>query len=451
MAGIRTSAVINVGVATLCALIGAGGLGELIFRGIAMVNSKMILAGALPAAVLALVFDGGLGLIEKGLIERKRNSLRLIAGLALSGTLILIAFFPSGFGKKAERQITIGSKEFTEQIVLSEILAQLVETRTDVSVVRKFGLGGTMVCFSALKSGEIDLYPEYTGTGLTAILNREVVTDPDQVYRIVSETFEETLDLIWLQPFGFNNTYALAMRNDHAEKLNLKTVSDLSKRGSDLVAGFTQEFLERPDGYPGLTKHYHLRFTSEPKGMDPGLMYVALRGGDVDIICAFATDGRIPAFNLRVLEDDKQYFPPYYAAPVVRKESLARVPELGSILNELSGLIDDQKMAEMIASALNLSINEVKCKGCRAEDGQCANLAMECRVYRCTKNTGAKTCAECDDFPCEYLHPYSDQVMKPHNTKVYSLCRIRKVGLEKWAKDEAGSILDKYYYGTWTL
>ncbi|MFC2068389.1 DUF3795 domain-containing protein [Chloroflexota bacterium] len=111
----------------------------------------------------------------------------------------------------------------------------------------------------------------------------------------------------------------------------------------------------------------------------------------------------------------------------------------------------DQKMAEMIASALSLSINEVKCKGCRAEDGQCAHLAMECRVYRCIKNTGAKTCAECDDFPCEYLHPYSDQAMKPHNTKVYSLCRIRKVGLEKWAKDEAGSILDKYYYGTWTL
>ncbi|UCD57023.1 MAG: ABC transporter permease subunit [Candidatus Hydrogenedentota bacterium] len=347
MAGIRTSAVINVGVATLCALIGAGGLGELIFRGIAMVNSQMILAGALPAAILALVFDGVLGLIEKGLTTRKRTSLQLTAGLALSGVLVLTAFVPSGFGKKSEEQIIIGSKEFTEQLILGEIMAQLIESKTDASVVRKFGLGGTMVCFNALRNGEIDLYPEYTGTGLTAILNRKFVTDPDTVYQLVSEEFEENLGLIWLHPFSFNNTYALAMRNDHAEKLNMRKISDLSRRGLDLVPGFTQEFLERPDGYPGLARHYSLEFTSEPKGMDPGLMYIALREGDVDLICAFATDGRIPAFNLRVLEDDRHYFPPYHAAPVVREETLMRVSELGSVLNELAGLIDDQRMAEL--------------------------------------------------------------------------------------------------------
>jgi osmoprotectant transport system permease protein len=347
MAGIRTSTVINVGVATLCALIGAGGLGELIFRGIAMVNSRMILAGALPAALLALGFDGVLGLIEKGLVEKKRGSMRLVIGLVLSGALILVALIPAGIGKKIEKQITIGSKEFTEQIILGEILAQLVESRTDVSVARKFGLGGTMVCFNALKNGEIDLYPEYTGTGLTAILKREVVTDPDEVYRIVSDEFERMYDLIWLQPFGFNNTYALAMRSDQARQLNLTNISDLSGRELDLTPGFTQEFLERPDGYPGLSKRYDLRFAREPRGMDPGLMYVALKEGDVDIICAFATDGRIPAFNLQVLKDDKHYFPPYYAAPLVRKEALARVPELGSVLNELSGLIDDRKMAAM--------------------------------------------------------------------------------------------------------
>ncbi|UCD58489.1 MAG: glycine/betaine ABC transporter substrate-binding protein, partial [Candidatus Hydrogenedentota bacterium] len=213
--------------------------------------------------------------------------------------------------------------------------------------VRKFGLGGTMVCFNALKSGDIDLYPEYTGTGLTAILNREVVSDPDKVYEIVSEEFEKQLNLIWFKPFGFNNTYALAMRNDHAEKLKFRKISDLSARELNLVPGFTQEFLERPDGYPGLVRHYDLRFSREPKGMDPGIMYIALREEDVDIICAFATDGRIPAFNLRVLEDDGYYFPPYHAAPVVRKETLARLPKLGSVLNKLAGLIDDQKMAEL--------------------------------------------------------------------------------------------------------
>jgi osmoprotectant transport system permease protein len=347
MAGIRTSTVINVGVATLCALIGAGGLGELIFRGIAMVNSQMILAGALPAAVLALIFDGVLGLIEKGLVQRKRASFRLIAGLVLSGALVLVAFVPSGFGKKPEERIVIGSKEFTEQIILGELLTQLIESKTDVVVEKKLGLGGTMVCFNALKNGEIDLYPEYTGTGLTAVLNRDVVTDPDEVYRIVSREFEEKFDLVWFKPFGFNNTYALAMREEDARAGGVRKISDLSGRELALVPGFTQEFLERPDGYPGLAEHYNLRFATAPRGMDPGLMYIALREGDVDIICAFATDGRIPAFDLRVLEDDKQYFPPYYAAPVVREETLARVPELPTVLNELEAVITDQKMAEL--------------------------------------------------------------------------------------------------------
>jgi osmoprotectant transport system permease protein len=347
MAGIRTSTVINVGVATLCAFIGAGGLGELIFRGIAMVNSQMILAGAVPAAVLALVFDGVLGLIEKGLTARKHTSPRFVVGLTLSALLVIVAIFPSAFGRRTEKQITIGAKEFTEQIILGEILAQLLEAKTDVSVIRKFGLGGTMVCFNALKNGEIDLYPEYTGTGLTAILNRDVVTDPDQVYQIVSEEFEKEFELLWFRPFGFNNTYALAMRNEHAEEHGLRKISDLSGRELELIPGFTQEFLERPDGFPGLAKHYNLRFTAAPRGMDPGLMYIAVKEGDVDIICAFATDGRIPAFNLRVLEDDQHYFPPYYAAPVVRQETLARVPELGTILNELGAVITDQKMGDM--------------------------------------------------------------------------------------------------------
>lgn len=347
MAGVRTSTVINVGVATLCALIGAGGLGELIFRGIAMVNSQMIIAGALPAALLALVFDGVLGLIEKGLMARKRFSPKLLAGVGFSSLLFLAALIPSEYAKKDARKITIGSKEFTEQIILGEIMAQLIESNTDVSVTRKFGLGGTMVCFNALTNGDIDVYPEYTGTGLTAILARQAISDPKEVFRIVSEEFEREYNLVWLSPFGFNNTYALAMREQHAEKLGIENISDLAAQGQRLRPGFTQEFLERPDGYPGLRRHYGLAFAREPKGMDPGIMYIALRERDVDLICAFATDGRIPAFNLRVLEDDKHYFPPYYAAPLVRGETLARIPELSGVLGKLAGLIDDAKMAEL--------------------------------------------------------------------------------------------------------
>jgi osmoprotectant transport system permease protein len=346
MAGIRTSTVINVGVATLCALIGAGGLGELIFRGIAMVNSRMILAGALPAALLALVFDGALGLIEKGMAERRRSSSKLMLGGVLVCGLLLLAIVP-GFGGKVEKRVSIGSKEFTEQIILAEMMAQLIESHSDITVSRQFGLGGTMVCFSALQNGDIDLYPEYTGTGLTAILKEEVRTDPEEVFQVVSDEFENKFDLAWLQPFGFNNTYALAMREDQAEGLGIQTISDLARKGRDLTAGFTQEFLERPDGYPGLAERYGMQFSRGPRGMDPGLMYAALREGDVDVICAFATDGRIPAFHLRVLEDDLQYFPPYYAAPVVREDDLARAPKLASILNMLAGRISDKEMAEM--------------------------------------------------------------------------------------------------------
>lgn len=249
--------------------------------------------------------------------------------------------------KNSAGKITIGSKNFTEQIILGEMLALLIENRTEIKVERKLNLGGTMICFGALKQGDLDLYPEYTGTGLTAILKLKAITDPDTVRRIVKSEFKKQYDLVWLEPFGFNNTYTLTMRGDHARELGVSRISDLEKHKDTLRGGFTAEFMERPDGYPGLIRHYGFAFAIRPKDFDPGLMYQAVSEGSVDVISAFATDGRIPAYGLKVLEDDKMFFPPYHAAPVVRAATLKKYPQLIGVLNMLAGRIENDKMAIM--------------------------------------------------------------------------------------------------------
>lgn len=243
--------------------------------------------------------------------------------------------------------ITIGSKHFTEQEILGEIMSILIEENTGLKVFRRFNLGGTMICFNALRSGDIDLYAEYTGTGLVNILKQKAIMDPANTYRTVKKAFEKKFDLVWLEPFGFNNTYTLTMRRTQAKSLGIKTISDLAQHKHTLRPGFDAEFLERPDGYRGLIKHYGFEFSEKPKQMDPGLMYKALAEEGVDIIDGFATDGRIPAYELKILVDDKNFFPPYYAAPLIRKEILAKYPQLKALLNRLSGLINNETMSEM--------------------------------------------------------------------------------------------------------
>jgi len=247
--------------------------------------------------------------------------------------------------------IVVGSKNFTEQEILGQIMAQMIEAHSDLTVKRNLALGGTMICFSALKAGDLDLYAEYTGTGLVNILEEKVIADPDQAYDAVSKAFDEQYGLTWLDPFGFNNTYTLTMRKDHAARLGIASISDLAAYlngdGEDLRAGFDAEFFTRPDGYEGLNKHYGFAFPGRPKQMDPGLMYRAAADEAVDVIDGFATDGRIPAFNLVVLEDDKGFFPPYYAAPLVRGEALEAHPEVGDILNRLAGRISNEAMQRM--------------------------------------------------------------------------------------------------------
>ena len=244
------------------------------------------------------------------------------------------------------RPVRIGCKNFTEQQILGELVAQLIERHTDLTAERRFGLGGTDICHAALASGQIDLYVEYTGTALLNVLKHRVVHNQSLAFRIVAAHYRSQHDLEWLPPLGFNNTYAVAVREADAERLNLNRISDLAEHGGSLSAGFTSEFMERPDGYPGLRKAYGLSFQSTVD-LDPGLMYKAIADGQVDVIGAFATDGRIAEYRLRVLEDDRKFFPPYDAAPVMRRDLFERHREIRDALAALSGSISDRQMRTM--------------------------------------------------------------------------------------------------------
>ena len=280
---------------------------------------------------------------DKGM--KRSNKTANIIRIVLILTICLYAVFM--VFKRTKNSIRIGSKNFTEQILLGEMVAHIIENHIDVPVKKKFNLGGTFVCFNALKSNELDIYVEYTGTGLTAILKEEAKSDPDSVYAIVKEKFKNKWKLIWLKPLGFNNTYTLTMRTEQADNLGITKISDLNNYTQALIPGFNHEFLERPDGYQGLIKHYGFEFSKKLKEMDTGLMYKAIAGKKVDVICGFATDGRIAAFNLVKLEDDKHFFPPYYAAPLVRADILIKYPQISYFLNQLNNQISNEEMAEM--------------------------------------------------------------------------------------------------------
>lgn len=250
-------------------------------------------------------------------------------------------------GCSSSNTVTVGSKDFSENIVLGEIFAQLIEAKTDLKVIRKLNMGGTFVNFEAIKNGQIDLYPEYTGTALTAQLKMDVITDADETYRIVSEEFDKQFNIKWLKPLGFDNTYTLAVTNEIFETYRIETFSDLAAISENLVFGAEHEFFGRQDGFDGLVKTYGMKFKGEPKKMNVSLKYQAMGSGDIDVTDAFATDGQIKQYNLKVLKDDKNFFPPYYAAPIIRKKVLKKYPELEQILNSLEGLIDDETMMEM--------------------------------------------------------------------------------------------------------
>jgi len=242
--------------------------------------------------------------------------------------------------------VVIGSKDFNEQLILGNMIASMIEKNTNIKVEKKLNLGGTNIAFEALKSGKIDMYVEYTGTGLVNIMKKESISDSEQVYNAVKDYFYKEYKLSWLQPLGFNNTYTLSVRKDTAEKYHLETFSDLAKVSDQLILGSTLEFNERPDGYPGVKAAYTMNF-KDSKPVNSGLRYNALENGKSDVIDAFSTDGLLKAFDLKVLKDDKNFFPPYYAVPLVRNVVLEKYPEIQVELDKLSNQITDEEMREM--------------------------------------------------------------------------------------------------------
>lgn len=369
MAGIRIAAVTAVGLMTIAAFIGAGGLGFLVYSGVATVDNHMILAGAIPACILALLIDYLVGIIEKKISYTNKKKLDMSAAGVMRRNkrrkvwLSVAAFFVvvligygifASLGEK-EETISVGSKNFTEQLIIGNMVAELIEANTDLQVKRDLNLGGTQVAFEALKAGEIDMYVDYTGTLLIDVLDQDVMNDPEEVYEVVHDQLLEKFNIKTLANLGFNNTYTLAVRPDTAEKYGLKTFSDLAEVSDELSIGATIEFMNREDGLKGLMRTYNMEFAGS-EAVDGGLRYTALENDEVQVINAFATDGLLEEFNLIVLEDDQYFFPPYHAVPIIRGEIVEKYPQIAELMDQLAAELSDEVMRELNFKADSLNI-----------------------------------------------------------------------------------------------
>lgn len=347
--GIRVATVIAVGVTTIAAAVGAGGLGVYIFRGLRQYDNNLLLAGAVSAALLALAADFLLGLIERQFsYERTRKpsvALKVaFAAIALAVVVGAVGLWRYTTTSAGQNRVVLGSKDFTESALLAEILAQMLEAR-GVKVERRFELGGNLP-HEALVSGTLDVYPEYTGTSFTAILRHAPVTDPRAVYEQVKREYATNFKVEVSPPLGFENTFAILVRGEDARQLNLKTISDAAPQTRSWRAGFGQDFMSRADGYPGFSKAYNLNF-AEVREMDLSLTYIALSSRQVDLIAGNSTEGRIAQFDLVQLVDDRRYFPPYEAVYLVRQDTLARVPQLLETIARLANAISTDEMRQL--------------------------------------------------------------------------------------------------------
>lgn len=369
MAGVRISAVTAVGLMTMAAFIGAGGLGFLIFSGISTTNNAQILAGAIPAAILALVVDNIFGTVEKlvtpislqhtGNIskEKLKTQRTLQKGvLALTAGILVVLFTVTAFqgAGNSKETITIGGKDYTEQFIVVHLMADMIEDRTDLSVIRKDNLGGTQVAFNALKSENIDLYLEYTGTIYGDTLGYSPNSDMVEVYETSKNDLKELFDIDALTQFNYNNTYVLSVKPETAERYNLAKISDLKNVSDELTIGSTLEFLNREDGIIGLQKHYGFTFGNQI-GINGANKYLAIDSGETDITDAFSTDGLLKKFGLVMLDDDMNFFPPYYAVPILRSGLLVEHPEIEGVLNELGEVLTNEIMID-----LNYRVDELQ-------------------------------------------------------------------------------------------
>ncbi|MFL6334680.1 MAG: glycine betaine ABC transporter substrate-binding protein [Pyrinomonadaceae bacterium] len=350
LAGVRVATVISVGVATIAAAIGAGGLGTLIFRGLRQYDNRLILAGAVPAALLALAADAGIGLLESRLKARRRTAGKsnVVARRVALAALALLVLTGAGFALwrwSAKADVRVGSKDFTESVILAEIYAQGLEAR-GLKVERRYELGGNLA-HDALVAGEVDAYPEYTGTSLMSILKHPPLTDARAVYELVKSDYASRFDVEVGPPLGFEDTFAVLVRSTDARRLNLKNISDVTSHAPRMRAGFGQDFMSRPDGYAGFARAYGLQFDGRPREMDLSLSYRALAEGQVDVIAGNSTDGMIATLGLTQLEDDRHYFPPYEAVLLLRRDALERLPAAREVLQKLAGSISTEEMRRL--------------------------------------------------------------------------------------------------------
>lgn len=369
MAGVRISAVTAVGLMTMAAFIGAGGLGFLVFSGIRTMDNYQIIAGALPACLLALLVDFLFGLIEKLVTpislqittQKNPKKARTIQKVILSVTAVLLVtlFAWNGIASAMANRgtgdtITVGGKDYTEQVVLCNMISDLIQDNTNLTVKRTPQLGGTQVCMSAIRSGEIDLYVDYSGTCYGDTLGYAPISDVKKVYQTIVKDYADKYDLTILKQMAFSNTYTLAVKPETAKKYNLKTFSDLAKVSKQLIISPTLEFTNRDDGLPGVEKKYDMKF-KKVVAMDSSPRYIALMNNESDVVDAFSTDGLLKKFGLTVLEDDQHFFPPYYAVPIIRSDVLEKHPELKDLLAKLG-----DKLTEKVMIDLNYQVDEQK-------------------------------------------------------------------------------------------
>jgi len=356
MGGIKISSVTCIGTATIAALIGAGGLGTFIFRGIASGNNTLILKGAIPSALLAIFVSFILGLIERALkplqsshnidVVHKFKKIIIAFGISLFILPLLFSGLKQYDNLKAKKNtIIIGHKNYTEQRVLGQMYSILIEEYTDYNT-KVLEFGGTQIIFQALTNHEIDIYPEYTGSAYSAILNKTEVFDSETTYNIVAKDLKELYDVEMLNTLKFNNTYVFLAKPEFAKKYGIEKLSDLKKYKDNFSLAAPYEFLDRKDGLPGIKLEYGISF-KDPKGMDLGLVLKALESDKTDIGIGYGTDGRIKKEGFKIIEDDKNFFPPYNIAPIINNNFKGRFPEAMDAIKLLVGKISNEKMQEL--------------------------------------------------------------------------------------------------------
>lgn len=353
LSGFRTMVVMTIALAGLASFIGAGGLGQAIYRGINTNNSILILAGSVSVALLALVTDIMIGFIEKLIRSKKfRNSryrrIIISAVLFLFFVPVLLVVLNRERVKNSETDvIVVATKPTSEQYILGEIISRLIESNSGLQVKRVFGIGGgTSNIHPGMLSGELDIYSEYTGTAWLFVLKKEKINDPDSLYYSLQSLYKKEYGLLWVTRFGFNNTFTLALQEDLARRENIVSISDLASKSKKYTFGAEFDFFEREDGFKGLSEKYALEFKKATE-LDINLKFNALENRTADVINAFSTDSRIKQMNLRILKDDRKYFPAYQAGIIVRQETLDKYPELKMILEKAGNTINDSTMTNL--------------------------------------------------------------------------------------------------------